>query len=60
MKLRITPEIAEICGAIIGDGWIESRGNALYIAGNKIEDKDYYDYYLAPLISKVLFKVKAK
>lgn len=60
MDQIIQPELAEICGAIMGDGWIESRGHALYIAGHPTEDKDYYDFHLAPLVSKVLFKVKTK
>ncbi|MDD4352932.1 MAG: LAGLIDADG family homing endonuclease [Candidatus Nanoarchaeia archaeon] len=45
-------EVAEILGAFIGDGWIESRKKAAYILGNKIEDKSYYDNYLAPLFFK--------
>ena len=53
-------EIAEICGAIIGDGWIESREKALYIAGHKFDDREYYDTYLAPLFSRTLIKVEPK
>ncbi|MBS3172708.1 hypothetical protein J4438_03995 [Candidatus Woesearchaeota archaeon] len=53
-------EVAEIIGAHIGDGWIESRGNALYIAGHKEDDKDYYDNHLCPLFSKYFSKVKPR
>tara|TARA_Y100000310_G_scaffold299767_1_gene334881 strand:+ start:546 stop:1280 length:735 start_codon:yes stop_codon:yes gene_type:complete len=60
MNQKINPEIAEILGAFIGDGWIESRGNAFYITGDKLEDKDYYDNFLAPLFSKWFCKVKPK
>ena len=54
------PEIAEILGAFIGDGWMESRGTALYITGNPVEDKGYYDHFLAPLFSRYFTEVKPK
>lgn len=54
------PGIAEILGAFIGNGWIEKKGTALYITGSPTEDKDYYDYYLAPLFSKHFINVKPK
>ena len=47
-------KIAEICGAIMGDGWIQSNGQSFFIAGNPIEDKDYYDSYLKELVNKIL------
>ncbi len=47
-----SPEIAEIMGAFIGDGWIESDKNAIYITGSPTEDRSYYETYLAPLFSK--------
>ena len=53
-------DIAEICGALIGDGWIESRGGSLYICGNKKEDRDYYDKHLIPLFSSTFHKVVGK
>jgi len=59
-KNSINSEIAEILGAFIGDGWIESDKNALYITGSPIEDKLYYDEYLAPLFSKHFSKVKPR
>ena len=52
MNQKINPEIAEILGAFIGDGWLESSLGSIYITGDKIEDKDYYDKYLGPLFSK--------
>lgn len=54
------PEIAEILGAFIGDGWIEKRGSAWYICGNPEEDKEYYDDFLAPLFSKHFISVKPR
>ena len=53
-------EVGEILGAFIGDGWIESRGNAIYITGSPSEDRAYYDKFLAPLFSKHFEKVKPK
>ncbi|MFA5333820.1 MAG: LAGLIDADG family homing endonuclease [Candidatus Nanoarchaeia archaeon] len=53
-------EVAEILGAFIGDGWIESRKKAAYILGDKTEDKPYYDNYLAPLFLKNFNYVKVK
>jgi len=50
-------EQAEILGAFIGDGWIETRGTAFYITGDPKEDKPYYDYYLTPLFSKQFIAV---
>ena len=54
------PEIAEILGAFIGDGWIENEEGAFYIAGSPIEDRLYYDDYLAPLFSKNFVEVKPR
>ncbi|MBU1199419.1 MAG: hypothetical protein KKF46_07055 [Nanoarchaeota archaeon] len=54
------PKIAEILGAFIGDGWIESDKDALYITGNTTEDKQYYDNHLASLFSKYFAPVKPK
>jgi len=59
-KETICPEIAEILGAFIGDGWIQTPGTALYIAGNSVEDKEYYDKFLGPLFSKHIAKVKPR
>jgi len=51
---------AEILGAFVGDGWIEKRGGALYIAGDPIEDRNYYDSFLGPSFSKVFGKVQIR
>lgn len=56
-NLKNNSEIAEILGCFIGDGWIENRGDALYIAGNPREDKDHYDNVIAPIFSKYFIKV---
>jgi len=52
--------VAELCGAIIGDGWIQSNEKSCFIAGDPIEDKEYYDLYLSKLISKTIKKVETK
>lgn len=54
------PEIAEILGNFIGDGWIESTKDALYIAGSQTEDKEHYDTFVAPTFSKYFTKVSPK
>lgn len=56
----VAPEIAEICGAVIGDGWIESTESALYIVGNITEDKDYFDKHLGPIFSKTFIRVNPR
>ncbi|MAG91513.1 hypothetical protein CMO83_02455 [Candidatus Woesearchaeota archaeon] len=56
----INPEIAEILGAFIGDGWIESNKGALYITGSPSEDKLYYDNHLSVLFSKYFESVEPK
>jgi len=56
----INSEVAEILGAFLGDGWIESRKKTAYILGNKEEDKPYYDNYLSPLFLKNFKHVKVK
>lgn len=60
MTQNINPEIAEIMGAFIGDGWIEKRGSAIYITGDKIEDKEYYDNFLACLFTNNFLYIKPK
>jgi intein/homing endonuclease len=56
----ISVSVAEILGAFTGDGWIESDRDALYICGNPVEDRDYYDSYLAPLFSDCFTCVRPK
>lgn len=53
-NMKLTEGLSEICGVIIGDGWIQSNEKGLFITGNQTEDKDYYDNYLVPLIRKEL------
>ncbi|MFH1682260.1 MAG: LAGLIDADG family homing endonuclease, partial [Candidatus Woesearchaeota archaeon] len=60
MNQKMNVEIAEILGAFIGDGWIEKRKKGVYIMGNKIEDREYYDKFLAPSFSKVFLGVIPK
>ncbi len=55
-----SPEIAEICGLIIGDGWIQKRGCSLFITGDITEDREYYDNHLSNLFSKTFLKTKPK
>ena len=59
--MKLTEGISEICGAIIGDGWIQSNESGLFITGNMVEDKLYYDNCIVPLINKELnLNLKAK
>src|SRR3989344_7189856 len=58
--MELTEEISEICGALTGDGWIESRESSLYLAGHPIDDKNYYDNHMIPLFSRNVIKVKPK
>ncbi len=50
--MEITAGLSEIAGAIIGDGWIQSKRDSIFISGHKTEDRLYYANYLAPLFSK--------
>jgi len=52
--MKITPELAELVGALIGDGFIYNNFNKYRIGftGNQINDKDYYKF-LQNLILKV-------
>ena len=54
------PDVVEVLGAFIGDGWIETDKDALYITGSPTEDKEYYDEFLAPLFSKYFAPVEPK
>lgn len=56
--MEIIPEIAELLGAFVGDGWIDSRERGLYILGDPTEDKLHYDKILAPYFSKYFSPVK--
>lgn len=59
--MKVTSGLSEICGVIIGDGWIQSNKSNLFITGNPTEDKLYYDNYLVPLINREFnLKLKAR
>ena len=47
-------DIAEFCGATIGDGWIQSNEKSFFLAGDPTDDKEYYDFRIVPLINKIL------
>ncbi len=52
----ISEEVSECAGIIAGDGtmWKEkSRGIRIRIRGNPIDEKEYYDNFVAPLFIKV-------
>ncbi len=51
---------AELCGAIIGDGWIQSNEQSFFIAGDPLEDKEYYDAHSSKIIEKILIPVTPK
>jgi len=53
-------KIAELCGAITGDGWIQSNESGFFLAGDPKEDKEYYDCHIAPLVRKILCNTKPK
>lgn len=51
---------AELCGAIIGDGWIQSNEKSLFLAGNPTEDKIYYDLKVVQLFKNLSIDVIPK
>jgi len=53
-KLKISPEIAEICGIHVGDGYLRNDGKRreLDISGS-YDEKEYYDNHMIPLFNKV-------
>ncbi len=60
---KLTPELAELMGIIVGDGHIDYKkyksttAYSIYIAGSCSEDFDYYNNKINPLFLK-LFNVK--
>ncbi|MBI4147240.1 hypothetical protein HY494_01165 [Candidatus Woesearchaeota archaeon] len=49
-----SPDLAEFLGVLIGDGFIGSYpGRMIQIAGHKINDKEYYQNHLIPLINRI-------
>ncbi|MFC1768939.1 LAGLIDADG family homing endonuclease [Nanoarchaeota archaeon] len=57
---KVVPDIAEILGAFIGDGWIEKDLDGFYITGSPTEDRQYYDNHLSKLFSKYFTHVQPK
>lgn len=53
-EIQNKENIAEFCGAAIGDGWIQSNEKSFFLAGDPNEDKEYYDFHMLPLINKIL------
>jgi len=51
---------SEICGAIIGDGWIQSNERGFFLAGDPLEDKDYYDNHISKIFKDIISPVKPK
>ncbi|MBN2421052.1 hypothetical protein JXB27_02120 [Candidatus Woesearchaeota archaeon] len=52
---ELTPDLCELIGAIIGDGFTNKYGNnyLVQITGHKKLDKDYYVERLIPIIKKI-------
>lgn len=47
-------QISELCGAIMGDGWIQENERGFFITGDPINDKEYYDSHITKLINRIL------
>jgi intein/homing endonuclease len=58
MRIKMTPQLAEICGIHAGDGYLrnDDKRRELDISGS-VEEKSYYDYYVIPLFQKI-FNIK--
>ena len=53
MNINLTPELAEICGIHVGDGYLRyGKRNEFDVSGG-IEEKDYYDNHVKNLFKKV-------
>lgn len=51
-----SPELAEFIGILIGDGFIGSYGRTtkmIQITGHKLNDREYYENYLVPLVNTI-------
>lgn len=46
-------KIAELCGAVMGDGWICGNEKSFFLAGDPSEDRDYYDKHIPKLIKEI-------
>ncbi|MFH1332319.1 MAG: hypothetical protein ABIH63_03465 [archaeon] len=49
--MEINPEIAELCGIILGDGHLHNTENRITITGS-VDDLHYYKGYVIPLFQK--------
>jgi|SRR3989344_2674541 len=49
--LILNNEIAELCGAIMGDGHIHTTSNKITITGS-LDDVHYYNYTIIPILNK--------
>ena len=61
IMIKMTPELAEICGIHAGDGYLRLRkrdSGEVQISGH-IEEKEYYDKHVIPLIND-LFELNIK
>lgn len=52
--------LSEFCGAMMGDGWIQNDERCLFLAGDPVDDRDYYDNHIIPLVSKMIVPVCPK
>src|SRR3989344_521493 len=58
-NMKVTPELAEVCGIHAGDGYLrggEKNRWELDISGN-VEEKEYYDLHVKKLL-KIIFGIK--
>ena len=56
--MKITPELAEIFGIHVGDGYLRYHGRTkeLDISGS-YEEKSYYDNHMIPLFNKTFINL---
>lgn len=62
MKSKITPEIAELLGAHVGDGTLyKTKWSVVWELRGALSEKDYYVTNICPLIKKIFgFEIKSK
>ncbi len=59
-EIQDKEKLAELCGTIIGDGWIQSDKRCFFLAGDPTEDKDYIDNRITKLTSDLIHPTKPK
>ena len=59
-EIKNSEEVAEFCGAMIGDGWIQANERSLFLAGDPTEDRDYYDLHISKFINEKITPMKTK